>query len=82
MFYTVLRPLPFACSIKFLSDSYLKYIGWMVYDKVGEVRLTCIKVLETLYGDSDIAPHLELFTEKFKVWLCGIVFVSPAYISL
>ena len=56
-----------AHSVKFLADSYLKYIGWMLYDKVGEVRLACLKVLESLYGDSDTAPHMELFTERFKV---------------
>ena len=39
----------------------------MLYDKVGEVRLACLKVLESLYGDSDTAPHMELFTERFKV---------------
>ncbi len=65
------RVFIFANSIKFLADSYLKYIGWMLYDKVGEVRLACIKVLDDLYGDSDIAPHLELFTERFKVWICS-----------
>jgi cohesin complex subunit SA-1/2 len=50
-----------------LADTYLKYIGWMLYDKVGEVRVACLNVLEPLYSDPDTAPHLELFTEKFKV---------------
>ena len=54
-------------SVKFLADTYLKYIGWMLYDKVGEVRVACLNVLEPLYSDPDTAPHLELFTEKFKV---------------
>ena len=54
-------------SVKFLADTYLKYIGWMLYDKVGEVRMACLNVLEPLYSDPDTAPHLELFTEKFKV---------------
>ena len=53
--------------MKFLADTYLKYIGWMLYDKVGEVRMACLNVLEPLYSDPDTAPHLELFTEKFKV---------------
>ena len=56
-----------SCSVKFLADTYLKYIGWMLYDKVGEVRVACLNVLEPLYSDPDTAPHLELFTEKFKV---------------
>lgn len=29
----------------FLDDSYLKYIGWTLHDKVGEVRLKCLQVL-------------------------------------
>lgn len=72
-------------SIKFLADTYLKYIGWMLFDKVGEVRVACLNVLEPLYSDPDTAPHLELFTEKFKVsqmlvcscvsgWLCVVDF--------
>lgn len=28
----------------FLDDSYLKYIGWTLHDKVGEVRLKCLQV--------------------------------------
>ena len=55
------------CSVKFLADNYLKYVGWMLFDKVGEVRLACLKVLEELYSSNDHAPHLELFTARFKV---------------
>lgn len=29
----------------FLDDSYLKYIGWTLHDKVGEVRLKCLQVI-------------------------------------
>ena len=54
-------------SVKFLADNYLKYVGWMLYDKAGEVRLACLKVLESLYSSNDHAPHLELFTARFKV---------------
>lgn len=28
----------------FLDDSYLKYIGWTLHDKCGEVRLKCLQV--------------------------------------
>ena len=28
----------------FLDDSYLKYIGWTLHDKVGDVRLKCLQV--------------------------------------
>ena len=60
-------PSPLLCSVKFLADNYLKYVGWMLFDKVGEVRLACLKVLEELYSSNDHAPHLELFTARFKV---------------
>jgi len=30
----------------FLDDSYLKYIGWTLHDKVGEVRLKCLQVIK------------------------------------
>ena len=45
----------------------------MLYDKVGEVRVACLNVLEPLYSDPDTAPHLELFTEKFKVSNCSVL---------
>jgi cohesin complex subunit SA-1/2 len=50
----------------FLADSYLKYVGWCLYDKVGEVRLASVGVLEGLYRTEETAPHLELFTQRFK----------------
>jgi len=31
----------------FLDDSYLKYIGWTLHDKVGEVRLKCLQVIDS-----------------------------------
>lgn len=27
----------------FLNDSYLKYVGWMMHDKVGEPVARCLK---------------------------------------
>lgn len=50
----------------FLDDSYLKYIGWTLYDRVGEVRLCCLKCLHPLYETEELAPKLELFTNRFK----------------
>ena len=35
--------------------------------QAGEVRLASLQLLESLYNSEDTAPHLELFTEKFKV---------------
>lgn len=50
----------------FLDDSYLKYIGWTLHDKVGEVRLKCLQALQPLYSSEELKAKLELFTNKFK----------------
>ncbi|KFQ44938.1 Cohesin subunit SA-3, partial [Nestor notabilis] len=58
----------------FLTDSYLKYIGWTLYDKQQEVRLQCVKALQGLYGHRDTAAHMELFTRRFKTRMVSMVF--------
>ncbi|KAL6101203.1 uncharacterized protein ACO6RY_08175 [Pungitius sinensis] len=50
----------------FLNDSYLKYVGWMMHDKVPDVRLRCVLGLQGLYGDPPLLPKLDLFTSRFK----------------
>lgn len=40
----------------FLDDSYLKYIGWTLHDKVGEVRLKCLQVM-ILYNSISQTKH-------------------------
>lgn len=50
----------------FLDDSYLKYVGWTLHDKMGEVRLKCLNTLLPLYESEEIARKMELFTNKFK----------------
>ncbi|XP_041987084.1 cohesin subunit SA-1 [Aricia agestis] len=50
----------------FLDDLYLKYIGWTLHDKVGEVRLRCLRALQPLYECEELKGKLELFTSKFK----------------
>ncbi|XP_038576945.1 cohesin subunit SA-2 isoform X2 [Micropterus salmoides] len=50
----------------FLNDSYLKYIGWMMHDKIPDVRLKCVLGLQDLYGDPLLLPKLDLFTSRFK----------------
>ncbi|KAG1650209.1 Cohesin subunit SA-1 [Nymphon striatum] len=50
----------------FLDDSYLKYIGWTLHDKVGDVRLKCLQALLPLYASDNLTSKLELFTNKFK----------------
>uniref|UniRef100_A0A8C3SA23 Cohesin subunit SA n=1 Tax=Chelydra serpentina TaxID=8475 RepID=A0A8C3SA23_CHESE len=51
----------------FLNDSYLKYVGWTLHDRQGEVRLKCLKALQSLYTNRELFPKLELFTNRFKV---------------
>ncbi|XP_040058076.2 cohesin subunit SA-2 isoform X2 [Gasterosteus aculeatus] len=53
-------------SSAFLNDSYLKYMGWMMHDKVPDVRLKCVLGLQALYGDPPLLPKLDLFTSRFK----------------
>jgi len=50
----------------FLDDSYLKYIGWTLHDKIGEVRLKCLQSLLPLYEAEELKGKLELFTSKFR----------------
>ncbi|XP_075062588.1 cohesin subunit SA-3 [Mixophyes fleayi] len=50
----------------FLSDSYLKYLGWMLHDKQGHVRLQCVRSLQELYVVPQWAAKMELFTSRFK----------------
>ncbi|CAG0884426.1 unnamed protein product [Cyprideis torosa] len=52
--------------VNFLDDSYLKYIGWTLNDKVGDVRLKCLESLFPLYATEEFKSKLELFTSKFK----------------
>ncbi|XP_061547148.1 cohesin subunit SA-2 isoform X2 [Phycodurus eques] len=50
----------------FLTDTYLKYMDWMSYDKIPDVRLKCVFGLRSLYGDPVLLPELDLFTSRFK----------------
>ncbi|XP_046385977.1 cohesin subunit SA-2-like isoform X2 [Ischnura elegans] len=56
----------------FLTDSYLKYIGWSLNDRVGAVRLNCLQALKPLYDSETHRGKLELFTSKFKSRLVGM----------
>uniref|UniRef100_A0A8B9FN88 Cohesin subunit SA n=1 Tax=Amazona collaria TaxID=241587 RepID=A0A8B9FN88_9PSIT len=50
----------------FLNDSYLKYIGWMLYDKQAEVRLRCLLGLQGIYSRKEFVSRMDLFTVRFK----------------
>ncbi|XP_045140300.1 cohesin subunit SA-3 isoform X2 [Echinops telfairi] len=60
-------------STSFLTDSYLKYIGWTLHDKHREVRLKCLKALKVLYSNRDMTVRLELFTNRFKDRMVSMV---------
>ncbi|NXL54670.1 STAG3 protein, partial [Podilymbus podiceps] len=57
----------------FLTDGYLKYIGWNLHDKQRDVRLQCVKALQGLYCHRDTATHMELFTSRFKTRMVSMV---------
>ncbi|KAJ7319659.1 hypothetical protein JRQ81_019170 [Phrynocephalus forsythii] len=50
----------------FLNDSYLKYVGWMLYDKHPEVRMKCLQGLQGIYGQKELVCKMDLFTSRFK----------------
>ncbi|XP_010607517.1 cohesin subunit SA-3 isoform X2 [Fukomys damarensis] len=60
-------------STSFLTDSYLKYIGWTLHDKHRDVRLTCLKALQGLYSNRELTARLELFTSRFKDRMVSMV---------
>lgn len=62
-----------AYPVLFLEDSYLKYIGWSLYDKNSEVRHRCVSTLLPLYNQRDLLNRLELFTTKFKARMISMV---------
>ncbi|OCT92516.1 cohesin subunit SA-2 isoform X2 [Xenopus laevis] len=50
----------------YLNDSCLKYIGWMLYDKVPDVRLKSLLSLQGLYENKDFVVKMDLFSTRFK----------------
>ena len=40
---------------------------FVVVLQIGDVRLCCLKCLQPLYDSEELAPKLELFTNRFKV---------------
>lgn len=53
-------------SDRFLTDSYLKYVGWTLHDKQSDVRLKCLIGLVNLYSDKECCTKMDLFTCRFK----------------
>ena len=50
----------------FLSDQYLKYVGWLLNDKAKEVRKSCLSALSSLVRDKELCSDLALFTKRFR----------------
>ena len=50
----------------FLSDQYLKYVGWLLNDKAKEVRKSCLTALASLVRDKELCTDLALFTKRFR----------------
>ncbi|XP_043711657.1 sister-chromatid cohesion protein 3 [Telopea speciosissima] len=69
----------------FLSDLYLKYLGWTLNDKISGVRKASIHALQNLYEVDDNVPSLGLFTERFSnrmVELANDIDVSVAVAAI
>uniref|UniRef100_UPI00358EDB34 cohesin subunit SA-1-like n=1 Tax=Myxine glutinosa TaxID=7769 RepID=UPI00358EDB34 len=62
-----------SCPDTFLTDSYLKYLGWTLSDRHGEVRKKCVASLLVLYSKPEQQPRLELFSQRFKERLVTMV---------
>lgn len=65
----------------FLDDSYLKYIGWTLHDKVGEVRLKCLQVILPIINLYDHVSHnffaiFYLALSSFKKIIWHLVFYT------
>merc|ERR1719186_1324186 len=69
------------CPMMFMEDSYLKYLGWCLHDKVGSVRLTCIKALLPLYSCRDM-DKLVLLTDKFKERMVSLILDKEIDVSV
>ncbi|XP_075192749.1 LOW QUALITY PROTEIN: cohesin subunit SA-2-like [Anomaloglossus baeobatrachus] len=50
----------------YLTDSYLKYVGWMLHDKVPDVRLKSLISLHGVYEKTNLVSKMDLFTIRFK----------------
>jgi Stromalin conservative domain len=50
----------------FLADSYLKYIGWLLNDKVSLVRHSSLAALIHIFATPDFVGQLAHFAERFR----------------
>ena len=59
------------CSSYFLESSYLRYFGWMLSDRAGNVRLQCLKSMNTLMKPAFVSG-MRPFIERFKTRIMQI----------
>ena len=50
----------------FLTDNYLKYVGWMLSDKDAIVRRRCLNVLIDIYDHNVLLERMHTFLMRFK----------------
>ena len=50
---------------RFIEASYIKYLGWALYDQEYEVRLVCVRAVAKMYKLPNIEEHAEDFTTRF-----------------
>lgn len=57
----------------FLDNNYLKYVGWLLSDDDPRVRNNAIKVLLKLYGNKNLSPQMDKFSEYYKKRMSQLV---------
>ena len=58
---------------------------FVIVAQVGDVRRCCLRCLQPLYDSEELAPKLELFTNRFKVSYCNMhlhLIISHALASI
>lgn len=50
----------------FLSNTHVRYLGWMLSDKSAEVRAATLNAMLDIYSDHERATSLQAFTERFR----------------
>mmetsp|Transcript_22652 Transcript_22652/g.89615 ORF Transcript_22652/g.89615 Transcript_22652/m.89615 type:complete len:1215 (-) Transcript_22652:245-3889(-) len=63
-----------AYSSVFVSDHYLKYLGWLLHDRDSECRLQAAKALELLLCRTDLVEPISRFVEYHKKRVCSLIY--------
>ena len=66
----------------FLKDHFVKYLGWMLYDKSSLVRKAAASVLLTLYDKEENLSKLENFTARFLKRLQDLIHDVDPHVKL